>query len=185
MTTAAYLIDGVRTPFGKRGRALSGLTSIDLGTAVIAEMIFRHPDAAHSDGVLMGVVVQAGLGQNPARKAAFEAGVALTVPAMTLNNVCLAGLDSVCDATRRIRAGEGDTYMVGGFDSMSRNVPVITKTGREPVNAVDLDGLTCSLTGEGMGLPVGQHEPRAQHRSGGAGRVVVGLASARSAGAIR
>jgi acetyl-CoA C-acetyltransferase len=100
----------------------------------------------------MGVVVQAGLGQNPARTAAFRGGIGLHVPATTLNNVCLAGLDSVCDASRRVAGAEGQVFLVGGFDSMSRHVPIRTEPGGEPVNAVDLDGLTCSIGGGGMGL---------------------------------
>ncbi len=148
MTTPSYLIDGVRTPYGKRGRALSSLSSIDLGAAVIGELVQRHPEAARADAVLMGVVVQGGLGQNPARNAAFTGGVDLSVPGITLNNVCLAGLDTVCDATRRVRSDESQMIIVGGFDSMSRNVPL---TDVQPANAVDFDGLTCSLSGEGMG----------------------------------
>lgn len=152
MAEPSYLIDGVRTPFGKRGGALSEWTSIDLGSAVISELVSRHPGVTQADAVLMGVVVQAGLGQNPARNAAYRSGIKLDVPAMTLNNVCLAGLDSVCDGSRRINASEGEMYVVGGFDSMSRHASIATAPGAEPIGAVDFDGLTCSLSGEGMGL---------------------------------
>ncbi|TAM90527.1 MAG: thiolase family protein [Candidimonas sp.] len=151
----AYLLDGVRTPFGKYGGALASLDSIELGTCVISEMIRRHPEARHADGALFGVVVQAGLGQNPARIAATRAGVALTTPALTLNSVCLASLESACEAARRIRGGEGQEYLVGGFDSMSRVVSFIPgddSTAQEPRSALFHDGLDCALTGLSMGV---------------------------------
>lgn len=151
MNTPVYLIDGVRTPFGRRGGALTSWSSIDLGAAVVGELVLRHPALTRVDAVLMGVVVQAGLGQNPARTAASQGGIPLSVPAMTINNVCLAGLDSVCDASRRTAAAEGEVFLVGGFDSMSRQVS-ITAPGGDLVNAVDLDGLTCAISGDGMGL---------------------------------
>ena len=121
----AYLLDGVRTPFGKYGGELSSLDSIELGTCAIAEILKRHPEARHADGALFGVVVQAGLGQNPARIAATKAGVELTTPALTLNSVCLASLEAVCEAARRIRGHEGNQYLVGGFDSMTRAVSFV------------------------------------------------------------
>jgi acetyl-CoA C-acetyltransferase len=157
MNKEAWLLDGVRTPFGKYRGALASLNSLELGQRVIGEMIRRHPQAQTPDAVMMGCVVQAGLGQNPARIASVRAGVAPDTPGLTLNSVCIASLESVCDATRRIREGEGDTYLVGGFDSMTR-APSLLPSEFDPISsaearsALDSDGLRCALTGESMGV---------------------------------
>ncbi|SMG54068.1 thiolase family protein [Paraburkholderia susongensis] len=156
-TQDAWLLDGVRTPFGKYRGALASLNSLELGQRAIGEMIARHSQARTPDAVLMGCVVQAGLGQNPARIASVRAGVEPTTPALTLNSVCIASLEAVCDATRRIRGGEGDTYLVGGFDSMTR-APSLQPSEFDPPDApptrsaLDSDGLRCALTGESMGV---------------------------------
>lgn len=151
----AYLLDGVRTPFGKYRGALSSMNSLELGQHVIGEVLARHPQAVRPDAALFGVVVQAGLGQNPARIATVRAGVDPATPALTLNNVCLASLEAVCDATRRIRGGEGSQYLVGGFDSMSR-APTLAPgefdlPDATPRSALQSDGLRCALTGLSMG----------------------------------
>lgn len=151
----AFLLDGVRTPFGKYRGALAALDSLQLGQHVIGEMISRHPSAARPDAALFGVVVQAGLGQNPARIAAVRAGVDSLTPALTLNSVCLASLEAVCDATRRIRCGEGNQYLVGGFDSMSRAArlaPGEFDPSDAPLrSALHSDGLSCAISGLSMG----------------------------------
>jgi acetyl-CoA C-acetyltransferase len=139
---SAYLLDGVRVPFGKLGGALSAIPTLDLGALPVAELIRRHPAARTPDAALMGVVVQSGLGQNPGRIAALRGGVAPTTPGITLNSVCLASLEAVCDASRRIAFGEGGTYLVGGFDSMSQ----------APREIMLRDGLECAITGESMGV---------------------------------
>jgi acetyl-CoA C-acetyltransferase len=152
----AFLVDGLRTPFGKYRGALSNESSVDLGAAVIAALVKRNPWAARPDAALMGVVIQAGLGQNPARIAAVRGGVSMSTPALTLNGVCLASLEAACDATRRIRLGEGASYLVGGFDSMSR-APGLVQPEWELTERVDTrsslmtDGLGCALAGESMG----------------------------------
>ncbi|MFL9863647.1 thiolase family protein [Paraburkholderia fungorum] len=151
----AYLLDGRRTPFGKYRGALAALDSLQLGQHVIGEMIARHPCAARPDAALFGVVVQAGLGQNPARIAAVRAGVDPSTPALTLNSVCLASLEAVCDATRRIRGGEGNQYLVGGFDSMSRAARLAPGEFDPPDaplrSALQNDGLSCAISGLSMG----------------------------------
>jgi len=151
----AFLLDGVRTPFGKYRGALSALSSLDLGQHAIEELIRRHPWATKPSAALLGVVVQAGLGQNPARIAALRAGVDSTTPALTLNSVCLASLEAVCDATRRIRSGEGSHYLVGGFDSMTRAPRLLASEFEaafdEPRSALHSDGLSCALAGVSMG----------------------------------
>lgn len=151
----AYLLDGVRTPFGKYRGALAALDSLQLGQHVIREIVARHPSAVRPDAALFGVVVQAGLGQNPARIAAVRAGIDPSTPALTLNSVCLASLEAVCDAARRIRGGEGNQYLVGGFDSMScaaRLGPGAFDPPDAPLrNALESDGLSCAISGLSMG----------------------------------
>ena len=157
MRREAYVIDGIRTPFGKYKGALASLSTIDLGQRALAELLRRQPWATRPDAALLGVVVQAGLGQNPARIASVRGGVDPTTPALTLNNVCLAGLEAVCDATRRIRLAEGSTYLVGGFDSMTRAARVLPSAncddaeGAAPRSALMSDGLGCLLAGVSMG----------------------------------
>lgn len=151
----AWLLDGVRTPFGKYRGALASLNSLELGQRAISALIARHPDAKAPDAALFGCVVQAGLGQNPARIASVRAGVEPTTPALTLNSVCIASLEAVCDATRRIRGGEGQRYLVGGFDSMTRAPSVVPGEFDPPEvqarSALDSDGLRCALSGGSMG----------------------------------
>ncbi|MFC0188625.1 thiolase family protein [Fictibacillus aquaticus] len=152
----AVILDGVRTPFGRWKGSLAPINATELGTIVLRELINRVPEAIHADGVILAQVIQAGHGQNPARKVAINAGVSPTTPAITLNNVCLAGIASVADAARRIQYGEGDLYITGGFDSMT-NAPHLAPIRRElsygPVTFYDTlnDGLWCSLNDQSMG----------------------------------
>lgn len=153
------LLDGIRTPFGRYLGALKSVDARDLTAAPIARLLANHPTIASKiDGVLLGCVLQGGRGQNPARLAAATAGVDWRVPAITLNNVCLAGLAAVADASRRIRLGEGQNYIVGGGDSMSRapHARLLRQADKRPgpVEMTDTlvsDGLWCGLTDEGMG----------------------------------
>ncbi|WP_153395550.1 acetyl-CoA C-acyltransferase [Ornithinicoccus halotolerans] len=156
--TTAVLLDGARTPFGRFTRGLAALSARDLGAAAVAELLRRTPELGHADGALLGSVLQGGQGQNPARQIAASGGLDPAVPAITLNNVCLAGLAAVADATRRVRLGEGSSYLVGGADSMSRGRHAallregVPRPG--PVELVDTtvtDGLWCALGDEGMG----------------------------------
>ncbi|MCQ9618304.1 acetyl-CoA C-acyltransferase [Paenalcaligenes niemegkensis] len=158
MNNDVVLLDGLRTPFGRFKGALAPIESRTLNAALIKALIGRNPDVEHCDGVILGQVLQGGLGQNPARLAAAEGGVSLSVPAITLNNVCLAGLASVADAKRRIQCGEGELYVVGGGDSMSRgrHAAVLREgvAGLKPVNLIDTtqsDGLWCGIQDAGMG----------------------------------
>jgi acetyl-CoA C-acetyltransferase len=155
---SVVILDGLRTPFGKLGGALAGLSGRQLNAMALKALLIRLPELQECDGVLLGQVLQAAQGQNPARLAATDAGVAPTVPASTMNSVCLAGLGTVADATRRILLGEGKAYLVGGGDSMSRAPhasllrPGVPRPGSvELVDTLIRDGLWCSLTDEGMG----------------------------------
>ncbi|MDQ0272874.1 acetyl-CoA C-acyltransferase [Cytobacillus purgationiresistens] len=153
---STVILEGVRTPYGKFKGKLSELSAKQLGSIVIKELLHRVPEAEKADGVILAQVIQGGEGQNPARKAAIDAGVSLSVPAITLNNVCLAGLAAVADATRRIKLEEGEVYIVGGFDSMTnaphaanlrRNISLGKETFKDTLD----DGLWCSLTDDSMG----------------------------------
>jgi acetyl-CoA C-acetyltransferase len=154
---SAVILDGVRTPFGKWKGSLSPFNGTDLGTIALKELLSRTPEAKEADGVILAQVIQAGQGQNPARKVASNAGVSLSTPAITLNNVCLAGISTVIDAVRRIHFNEGELFIIGGFDSMT-NAPHLAPIRQElSFGAVEFydslnDGLRCSINEQSMGL---------------------------------
>ena len=117
------IIGGARTPQGRVNGAFARLSAVELGTAAIRGALERtgvSPDDV--DAVLMGQVLQAGAGQNPAKQSANAAGIPWRVPAMTLNKVCLSGLAAVVDAARMIRLGEASVVVAGGQESMT-NAP--------------------------------------------------------------
>jgi len=154
------ILGGSRTPQGRVNGQLSSLTAVDLGAAAIAGALSRAGVAAEQvDAVLMGQVLQAGCGQNPARQSAIAAGIPWNVPAMTLNKVCLSGLAAIIDAARLIRLGEADVVIAGGQESMSR-APHLLSGSRQgwaygTVSALDHaahDGLTDAFDGLSMGL---------------------------------
>jgi acetyl-CoA C-acetyltransferase len=150
------LLSAARTPVGRFGGALRGVDAVDLGAHAIRAALERGGGLV-PDQVLLGNVVQAGTGQNPARIAATRAGVPTTVPGMTLNNVCLASLSAAGLAATLVRAGELDVGIVGGFESMSRALHgVQVRAARRMGDGamVDLlvrDGLWCALSEQGMG----------------------------------
>ncbi|MDO5740187.1 MAG: acetyl-CoA C-acyltransferase [Ornithinimicrobium sp.] len=152
------LLDGVRTPYGRYLKSMRSLSARQLGAHAVAALVERLPRMADCDGALLAQVVQGGLGQNPARQASVDGGLSMRVPALTLNNVCLGGMSALADASRRIRLGEGRTYLVGGMDSMSRaphagllrDGSSMTAVGF--VDTLSTDGLWCSLDDESMGV---------------------------------
>jgi acetyl-CoA C-acetyltransferase len=134
------LVGGARTPVGKLGRALAEVDPIDLGAHAVRETLARCP-GLEPDHILLGNVLQAGNGQNPARQAAIRGGVARDTPGTTVNDVCLASMTSVAIAASMVREREAECVLVGGFDSMSR----------APDGLMVHDGLYCSIQGVGMG----------------------------------
>jgi len=118
----AVILSAVRTPSGRFQGSLSGFKATQLGAIVIEAAVNRAnlPDLSQIDEVLMGNVVSAGLGQNPARQAAIHAGLPVSVGATTINKVCGSGLKAVMLAAQAIHAGEGDLFVAGGMESMSR-----------------------------------------------------------------
>lgn len=148
------LLDGCRTPIGRFLGALSEKTAVDLGSTVVTKLLDRVPDV-EIDEVILAQVIQAGQGQNPARQVAVQSGLELTIPAITLNSVCLAGLATVADAVRRIERGEGETYIVGGFESMTNAPHTSVIRHQQKIGNVSFydtlnDGLWCSLSDQSM-----------------------------------
>ena len=116
------ILSAVRTPIGKFQGDLSSVSATDLGALVVKAAVKRAKlkDPADIQEVLMGCVVTAGLGQNPARQAAIYSGLPVTVGATTINKVCGSGLKTVMLAAQAVRAGDGDLYVAGGMENMSR-----------------------------------------------------------------
>ncbi|WP_258723283.1 acetyl-CoA C-acetyltransferase [Cellulomonas sp. NS3] len=153
------LVAFARTPMGRLGGGLSTLTAAELGAVAVRGALDRAGIAPQDvDQVLLGQVVQAGAGQNPARQAARGAGIPWSVPAATVNKVCLSGLSAIVDAARTIRLGEADVVVAGGQESMSQAPHLLPGSRRGwtfgDVRAVDSlahDGLTDAFDQESMG----------------------------------
>ena len=130
----AFLIDGVRTPIGNLGGALAAVRADDLGAHAIRSLLARHAalDPARIADVIMGCANQAGEdNRNVARMALLLAGLPVTVPGETVNRLCASGLSAVAGAARGIRVGEGDFYVAGGVESMTR-APYVLSKGATP-----------------------------------------------------
>ena len=134
----AYVVDAVRTPIGKFAGALGSVRPDDLAAHVLRELMRRNPsvDKSAVEDVILGAANQAGEdNRNVARMAALLAGLPITVPGSTVNRLCASGLQSIMDAARAIKAGEGDVYLAGGTESMTRAPFVMAKSesafGRE------------------------------------------------------
>src|SRR5436305_5471538 len=125
----AYIYDGLRSPIGRHAGKLAGMRPDDLAAEVIRELVARNKlDPAEISDVVMGCVTQAGEdSRNVARFAALLAGLPPTTPGVTVNRLCASGLQAVTDAARAITCGEGDLYIAGGVESMSRAPYVISK----------------------------------------------------------
>jgi acetyl-CoA C-acetyltransferase len=160
MAAEVVIASAVRTAIGNFMGALSSLSATDLGAVVIDAAIERAGlDKANVEEVIMGNVLQAGLGQNPARQAAVKAGLAETVPSMTINKVCGSGLKAVMLAAQAIRAGDADVVVAGGMESMS-NAPYLLPGARggyrmgdnTVVDSMIRDGLWCAFCDVHMGI---------------------------------
>lgn len=126
----AYIIGGVRTAIGRFNGTLAPLNAIDLGSEVIKELVKRTSIPGETiDEVIMGNVLQAGLGQNPARQAAIIGGLPENIPAFTVNKVCGSGLKSVALAGQAISSGELHTIIAGGMEHMT-SAPYVVKSAR-------------------------------------------------------
>src|SRR2546421_4809347 len=153
------IISAVRTPVGKFLGALKGFKATELGAIVVREAVKRagvKPEEV--DEVIMGCVIQAGLGQNPARQAALYGGLPNTVSAVTVNKVCGSGLKAIMMAAQGVALGDTDIVVAGGMESMS-NAPYLLPKVREGyrlghgkmLDSVIQDGLWCAFDDQHMG----------------------------------
>ncbi len=159
MDGQAVIVSAVRTPIGRFQGALRSLPAPQLGALAIRAALDRAAlDPGRVDEVVMGCVLQAGLGQNPARQAALRAGLAVTVAAQTINMVCGSGLRSVMLAAQSLRTGDADYVIAGGMESMS-NAPYLLPAARDGyrlghgqlVDSLISDGLWCAFENWHMG----------------------------------
>jgi len=126
----AYIIDGIRTPIGNYKGTLSAVRTDDLGALVISEIVKRNPSIPKEayDDVILGCANQAGEdNRNVARMASLLAGLPFTVPGETVNRLCSSGLSAIIHANRAIKAGDGDIFIAGGVEHMTRGPYVIAK----------------------------------------------------------
>lgn len=155
----AVIISAARTPVGKFLGSLKGFSATDLGSIVVRESVKRagiKPEDV--DEVIMGCVIQAGLGQNPARQAALNGGLPSTVAAVTVNKVCGSGLKAVMMAAQGVQLGDSEMVVAGGMESMS-NAPYLIPKAREGyrlgngelVDSMIHDGLWCAFENYHMG----------------------------------
>lgn len=163
--TTSVVIDGARTPIGRLLGAFASLSAVDLGAIAIRGALERagvRPDQV--DAVAFGEVFQAGSGPNPARRAAVAAGLPMSVPAVTVNKLCLSGLYTVAMADQMIRCGQHEVVVTGGMESMTA-VPHLLLGARQgykygnaaAVDALEQDGLICAFDGLTMGAATEQY----------------------------
>jgi acetyl-CoA C-acetyltransferase len=154
------IVGGIRTAFGKFGGAFKGLSAAELGAAALKGVLHQSgADWSSISSVWMGMVLQAGAGQNPARQAAILAGLDPAVVADTVNKVCASGLRAVALADQMIRAGDGDAVLAGGMESMSQ-APYADMSARwgarmgnkEQLDIMIKDGLLCPFNDVPMAI---------------------------------
>jgi acetyl-CoA C-acetyltransferase len=160
MAKEAVIVSANRTAIGSFQGSLAGIPATELGSIVIREALQRAGvDPIQVDEVIMGNVLQAGLGQNPARQAWIKAGYQETVPAMTINKVCGSGLKAVMLAAQAIKADDADVIIAGGMENMSR-APYLLEGARagfrmgdgKAVDSMVRDGLWCAFNDYHMGV---------------------------------
>lgn len=160
MENTIVIASAVRTATGAFGGALSKVSAVDLGAAAIKSALEKaNVSMDVVDEVIMGNVLQAGLGQNPARQAAMRAGLPETCPSMTINKLCGSGLKAIHLAYQAIAAGEADIVVAGGMENMSQ-APYVIKGAREGFKMGDQkmvdtllgDGLVCAFNDYHMGI---------------------------------
>ncbi|PUU90538.1 acetyl-CoA C-acetyltransferase [Halanaerobium congolense] len=154
------IVSALRTAVGSFGGNFKNVPAVELGAEVIKAILEEtNINPAEVDEVLMGNVLQAGLGQNPARQAAIKAGIPQEVPAMTINKVCGSGLKTVNLAAQAIKAGDGEIFIAGGMENMSQ-APYVNNNLRwgkkmgngEFVDVMIKDGLSCAFNDYHMGI---------------------------------
>jgi acetyl-CoA C-acetyltransferase len=167
-STTSVIVAGARTPMGRLLGSLKSFSGADLGGFAIKAALDRAGIGGDQvQYVIMGQVLQAGAGQIPARQAAVKAGIPMSVPALTINKVCLSGLDAIALADQLIRAGEFDIVVAGGQESMT-NAPHLLPGSREGfkygalqmLDSMAHDGLTDSFENIAMGESTEKHNTR-------------------------
>ncbi|WP_339254866.1 acetyl-CoA C-acetyltransferase [Sporosarcina sp. FSL W8-0480] len=160
LSNEVVIVSAVRTAIGSFLGSLKDVSATELGGIVIKEALSRSGIKAEEvDEVIMGNVLQSGLGQNPARQAAIKAGLPETVPAMTINKVCGSGLKAVHLARQAIIAGDADIVVAGGMENMSQ-APFLLKNARDGfkmgdqkvIDSMISDGLWCAFNDYHMGI---------------------------------
>src|ERR671920_1935117 len=158
--SGSVIVAGARTPIGRLLGAFKDLTAAELGAVAIRGALEKAGVRGDQvDYLVMGQVIQAGAGQNPARWAGHQAGIPMTVPSMTINKVCLSGLNAIALADQLIRAGECEVVVAGGMESMTQ-APHFLPRSREGVKFGDVqlvdsmahDALFDQFTSQAMGL---------------------------------
>jgi acetyl-CoA C-acetyltransferase len=161
----SVIVSGARTPIGRLQGSLGDFKAVDLGGVAIEAALARAGIAGDAiDYVIMGQVLQAGAGQITARQAAVKGGIPMTVPALTINKVCLSGLDAIALADQLIAAGEYDVVVAGGMESMSQ-APHLLPGSRKGfkfgdtklVDSMAYDGLFCAFDQVAMGESTEAH----------------------------
>ncbi|HEU5419957.1 MAG TPA: acetyl-CoA C-acetyltransferase [Streptosporangiaceae bacterium] len=161
----SVITGGARTAIGRLMGSLSGFSGTDLGGIAIKAALDRAGIRGDQvDYVIMGQVLQAGAGQIPSRQAAVAAGIPMSVPSLTINKVCLSGLDAIALAAQLIRAGEFDVVVAGGMESMSQAPHLLPGSRRgfkygnvELIDSMAHDGLTDAFDHQSMGVSTEAH----------------------------
>jgi len=164
----SVIVGGARTPIGKLGGGLSSFTAMDLGGVAIEAALERAGiSGSDVDYVILGQVLQAGQGQITARQAAAKGGIPMDVPALTINKVCLSGLNAIAMADQLIRAGEFEVVVAGGMESMTSAPYLLPKARQgyrygnaEILDATFHDGLLDAFDREAMGESTEKHNDK-------------------------
>ncbi|MGI5323005.1 acetyl-CoA C-acetyltransferase [Actinomadura nitritigenes] len=168
MTATSVIVAGARTPVGRLQGALKDFPAADLGAHAIKAALERAGVAGDQvQYVILGQVLQAGAGQIPSRQAAVKAGIPMNVPSITINKVCLSGLDAIALADQLIRAGEFDIVVAGGMESMTQAPHLLPKSRAgykygsiEVLDHMAYDALTDAFDGIAMGESTEHHNAK-------------------------
>ncbi|RSN57726.1 MULTISPECIES: acetyl-CoA C-acetyltransferase [Actinomadura] len=168
MTATSVIVAGARTPIGRLMGSLKDFSAADLGAHAIRAALERAGVSGDQvQYVILGQVLQAGAGQIPSRQAAVKAGIPMNVPSITINKVCLSGLDAIALADQLIRAGEFDIVVAGGMESMTRAPHLLPKSrGGYKYGSVEMldhmayDALTDAFDGIPMGESTERHNAK-------------------------
>ncbi|MFE9106083.1 acetyl-CoA C-acetyltransferase [Actinomadura geliboluensis] len=168
MTATSVIVAGARTPVGRLMGSLKDFSAADLGAHAIKAALERAGVAGDQvQYVILGQVLQAGAGQIPSRQAAVKAGIPMSVPSITINKVCLSGLDAIALADQLIRAGEFDVVVAGGMESMTQAPHLLPKSrggykygSVEVLDHMAYDALTDAFDGIAMGESTEHHNAR-------------------------